>query len=411
MKRILYIQHANAMGGSALSLLYLMQKLDRSKYLPVVACVSQLGGVIELYRSQGIETFYWPGIAIFPHTTGGWYPIWNPRALVQLAKTISAFPSGVTTTRKLIQTVKPDLVHLNSVVLAPCAMGVNREKIPFVWHVREAVVPGHLGCRRALIEHWLVSLPDEIIFISSDERHQLLNNKRGVVIPNFVDFDRFNQEVDGSHCRRELGFNDSDYVVLFLGGLGEIKGIHPFLEAIRIEHDRNPRLHAVIASGISPQSTSWLARTGRFILPRMGNPTTRQRAMAFMQTHQMQAYVHLLPFRADVERLIAACNVLVFPSVEPHFARPVIEAGAMGKPVIGSRIGGVEELVEDGTTGILVPPGNARSLADALHALFVDPAMALNMGCNGHRRARLLYNADINAKETIQIYDRIFNAK
>ena len=410
-KRILFIQHASAMGGSVLSLLYLMQKLDRSKYIPVVACVSPLGGVVELYQSQGIETFHWPRLAIFPHTTGGWYPIWNPRALGQLAKKIAAFPSGVTATRQLIQKVKPDLVHLNSVVLAPSAVGVKREKIPLVWHVREAVVPGHMGCRRALIKHWLMSLPDEIIFISSDEKQQLLNNRRGVVIPNFVDFNRFNQEVDGSACRQDLGLKKSDFAVLFLGGLGKIKGIHPFLEAVRIEHERNPHLHVVIASGISPQSTRWIARTARVVLPLLGCPTTRQRAMAFMQLNQMQCYVHLLPFRSDIERLIAACDVLAFPSIEPHFARPVIEAGAMGKPVIASRIGGVEELIEEGVTGILVPPGDVHAIADALHTLFTQSAMAANMGRNGCKRSQLSYNADINVEEITRIYDHIFDGK
>ena len=80
----------------------------------------------------------------------------------------------------------------------------------------------------------------------------------------------------------------------------------------------------------------------------------------------MEPWVRLLPFRPDPERLNAAADLVVFPSTLPHFARPVIEAGAMAVPVVASRLGGVEELVEDGMTGILVPPGDPAALGDAI---------------------------------------------
>lgn len=396
------------MGGSVMSLLYLIQKLDRNRYTPVVACLGPDSGVTEFYREHGLETLSCTGLSILPHTTGGWFPLYNPRALVQLAMTILRFPESVRATQWLIREVKPDLVHLNSVVLVPSAIGAARMGVPVVWHVREAVVRGHLGLRRFLTRRWLDRIPAEVIFISSDERRLTFRDRKGIYIPNFVDFKRFDRELDGTECRRELGLAPDDQVVLFLGGLSIIKGIHPFLEAMCVEHARNPRIHALVGAGVSPSSPSWIARLARIILPLVGRPTTRQRAMAFMEKHQMKEYVHLLPFRRDVERLLAASDILVFPSIAPHFGRPVIEAGAMGKPVVASRIGGVEELVEDGKTGLLVPPGDAVALTDALHRLLIDPATAKRMGESGHTRAYSLYNADVNAERTIATYDRIF---
>lgn len=410
-KRILYIQHATAMGGSVLSLLYLIRKLNRDRYAPVVACLGSENRVTEFYREQGFETLSCPGLSIFPHTTGGWFPLYNPRALVQLAMAIVRFPGSVRAMRRILREVKPDLVHLNSVVLVPSAIGAARAGIPVVWHVREVVVRGHFGIRRFLIQRWLDRIPAEVVFISSDERRRTFHDRKGIYIPNFVDFKRFNRKLDGTGCRRELGLAPDSQVVLFLGGLGAIKGIHPFLEAMRLERARNQRIVALIGGGVSASSTNWVARLARIILPLVGRPTIRQRVMAFMERNQMSGYVHLMPFRQDVELLLAASDLLVFPSIAPHFGRPVIEAGAMGKPVVASRIGGVEELVEDGKTGILVPPGTTTALADAMHRILTDPVAAAIMGDNGYGRARLLYNSDINAETTIAIYDRILQDK
>ncbi len=410
MKKILYIQHATSLGGSVLILLSLMQRLDRTHYTPLVACVGAGRDIPEFYRERGFDAFPCPEIGVFPHTTGGWFPLYSPRACAQFLTTLVQFRRTVSATQRLIDRVRPDIVHLNSIVLGPSALGVARTGVPFVWHVREAVVDGHLGFRRSLIRRWLMKLPTEAIFISSDERRKLLGDRRGVVIPDFVDFGRFNRNLDGLDFRRELGLSSDDQVVLYLGGLSRAKGTHTLLEALPIVYARHPRLHVVIAGGLSPMSRRLEARIGRIILPLFGQPTDRQRVMRAIRRRGMGSYVHLLPFRLDVEDLLAASDVLVFPSVEPFSALPVMEAGAMAKPVVASRIGGGEEMVEDGETGILTPPGDVQVLAEAIKRVLADGAVARRMGENGFLRANRLYSAEKNAEQTFSIYDRILSS-
>jgi hypothetical protein len=83
----------------------------------------------------------------------------------------------------------------------------------------------------------------------------------------------------------------------------------------------------------------------------------------------------MLGARDDVPRLLAACDVVVHASVlaEP-FGRVLVEAMLAGRPVVATRAGGVPEVVTDGETGVLVPPGDARALTEALDALRRDPA-------------------------------------
>jgi glycosyltransferase involved in cell wall biosynthesis len=111
--------------------------------------------------------------------------------------------------------------------------------------------------------------------------------------------------------------------------------------------------------------------------------------------------------RTDVPQLLAACDVLVFPSVEPHFARPIIEAGAMGKPVVASRLGGPLELVAEGETGLLVPREDPQALAEALIEVLRDPERAAALGEAGYQQAREHFNADKNAQATFALYDQL----
>jgi glycosyltransferase involved in cell wall biosynthesis len=109
----------------------------------------------------------------------------------------------------------------------------------------------------------------------------------------------------------------------------------------------------------------------------------------------------------DVPRLLAASDVVTFPSTVPHFARPIIEAGAMAKPVVASRLGGPLELVEDGVTGVLAPPDDVEALATALVGLLRDPARRTRMGEAGYQRVRERFDASAVARRVFEVYEEI----
>jgi glycosyltransferase involved in cell wall biosynthesis len=96
-----------------------------------------------------------------------------------------------------------------------------------------------------------------------------------------------------------------------------------------------------------------------------------------------------------VPRLLAACDVVVHASVlaEP-FGRVLVEAMLAGRPVVATRAGGVPEVVTDGETGVLVPPGDARALTEALDALRRDPARVAQLARRGATHARSSFSRD-----------------
>jgi len=103
--------------------------------------------------------------------------------------------------------------------------------------------------------------------------------------------------------------------------------------------------------------------------------------------------VRLLGARHDVAQLLAACDLFVLPSRFEGLPISVLEAMAAAKPVVATRIGGTDEAVVDGETGILVPPGDAGALAAAIRTFLADPELARRSGEAGRDRLRARFTA------------------
>ena len=98
------------------------------------------------------------------------------------------------------------------------------------------------------------------------------------------------------------------------------------------------------------------------------------------------------------------CDIFVAPSLYESFGLVYLEAMARGKAVIGCRTGGVPEVVLDGRTGILVPPGDAAALADAILHLVNDGGLAEQLGAAGLQRYRELFTLDAMASQSLDLY-------
>jgi glycosyltransferase involved in cell wall biosynthesis len=111
--------------------------------------------------------------------------------------------------------------------------------------------------------------------------------------------------------------------------------------------------------------------------------------------------------RQDIPNILAASACLVFPSSVPHFARPIIEAAAMGIPSVASDLGGPRELIVHGETGLLVPPNDPAALAEALASVVSNGQYAHRLGKAAYQNAQKHFDSAQNAAETVAIYDKI----
>jgi glycosyltransferase involved in cell wall biosynthesis len=399
--RILYIHHAGGIGGAPLSLLFLIRQLDRARFEPVVVTLRP-GPVVDLYRAEGIETHVAQGIDEFSHTTLEWY---GGGDLWRLPGKLLHFWPSVVRTRRLIEQIRPDLVHLNSSTLAPSAIGAGLAGVPVVWHIREPLARGYLGLRRALLRRIIHRTAARVIAICRNDAAQLIPSDRIRVIYNFVDFRHFDRGLSGERVRAEFGIPPDAPLVVMLGGIMRPKGTLTLARALPALRQAVSNARALIA-GPTAQPPSGLRGLARSAL----RADVYQRRVLNALVGAPGEAVILAGVRDDVPELLAAADVLVFPSSVPHFARPIIEAAAMGIPAVASNLGGPDELIEHGQTGLLVPPGDPDALTGALARLLLDREAARAMGEAAYRRARVLFDAETNARATLDLYDELLCA-
>ena len=173
----------------------------------------------------------------------------------------------------------------------------------------------------------------------------------------------FGTRVGDSNARAELAIGPSDVAFVFVGNLIEHKGLRRVIEALS-SLEMGWRL---VVAGTGPD-----ADAARQLAARLG-ATDRVLFLGRCSSEQ-------------VERVVAACDVLVLPSAVEGLPYVILEAMACAKPVVSSRVFGIPEAVIDGETGLLVPPEDVAALAQALHTLAADASLRARMGRAGRVR-------------------------
>jgi glycosyltransferase involved in cell wall biosynthesis len=346
----------------------------------------------QFFSEHGFTTIDLP-IAPFVHTMKTWQ-LTRPSGFARFIHwlTISR-PAANSAFYRLLVNTRPDVVHLNGLSILPLAPVAKRLGIRVVQHVRESVNEGHFGVRKRWLRYLAKRSADHIVYICVDNQERLTGQgSRSSVIYNPIDFEKFKAS-SGRNARYDLGIPLEHHVLFFPGGsFFDIKGIIPFLHALAIVRKSYPATCAII-----PGLDGTPHPKDRF----------RRKIEQTIESRDLQTAVLRLPFTTDVEHYYAACDIVVAPFIHPHFSRAVIEAGAMARPVIGSRIGGIQEVLEDCMVGLLAAPNDADDLADKLCNLIANEDRAAAMGQAGYAIARQKYDARNHARAIMKIYDDV----
>jgi glycosyltransferase involved in cell wall biosynthesis len=185
---------------------------------------------------------------------------------------------------------------------------------------------------------------------------------RVVSIPTGVDPERFSPTVDGSRVRKEFGITQDTFLVSMVGVLRSWKRHDLFLEAVRHLKERGLPVRALVA-GEGPQ---------------------RENISEAIRERGLSDTVTMTGYREDVPEILAASNVLVLPSDRfEGVPQVILQALAMGRPVVASPVGGIPEVVHPEETGLLCPTGDAAACAEALARVAGDPALGVRLGKAG----------------------------
>jgi glycosyltransferase involved in cell wall biosynthesis len=117
--------------------------------------------------------------------------------------------------------------------------------------------------------------------------------------------------------------------------------------------------------------------------------------------------IRFLGHRQDVARLLIHCDLFVLPSLYEGLPLTALEAMAAGKPVIATKVGGTDEIVLNGVTGVLVPPANSEQLAAAINSLLSNPQRANRLAEAGRNRVRRMFSAEAMVRGVQNVYEEL----
>ena len=345
-------------------------KLSPDRFTPLVI-YGKKNNVVDMAIDRGISTAV---VSIDPVLLG-MYPrqmrLWNPLLLIEVTWRLLR-TGAVREISGLVVTHHIDVLYCSdniSKILG--GLAARRAGIPVVGRCDDVAEGTVLGMILRLLNAIFL---DRILAVSGAVRDSLLRSSRAggktLLLYNGVDPEVF----DPARVRPvDCPESDGRLIVGCVGALDWNKGQGVLIDAVARLRDDGMDLYDVWLIGTGPSESALCKQA-------------EERGIA----HRVRFW----GFRRDVPPLLRAMHVLVVPSLYIESQSIVaIEAMMMGLPVIGSRLGGVPEVISHGETGMLCPPGDATEIAAALRELAADPDTRERMGLNGRARALSMFSA------------------
>ena len=400
-KKVLFVHHGGRVGGAPVSMLQLAAALDRDRFNPEVVFTEE-GPILEYAKGLDVPA------RVFRMRSAFSYSASVPLRLRSLWPFIFHYRQTVAAARRLVQTAQPDMVHLNTSVLVPTAVGVKQTGIPILWHVREPAGPN------PALRRWHVnrvkSLSDFIVANSQYVAREYTGTRPVAVIHNALDKRRFTPHGDGTRdrVRAELGLAKDSPVVGIIGSVQSNKGHYVLVDAASLVVKDVPDARFLVVAGGAGVEYARRVRGRVKSLLRLPLDNA-ERMRRYIHESKLSSHFVFSGFRSDIPEVISAMDVLVFPSVVPEgFGRPLVEAMAMGCPTVATDIGPTREVVGEGTA-VLVRPGNVPELASALVAVLRDREMARRLGDAGRRRFLEHFEMEAMRAKLQDVYDQVLS--
>lgn len=234
---------------------------------------------------------------------------------------------------------------------------------------------------------------DHVILVSGALRSRLLRASlaagRVTVIPNGIDARAFAGQVDSDPAaiQEVLGLADGQLIVLGIGRLTTQKGFEYLIQAAPTVKAKQPEVQFLI----------------------VGDGPERHHLQHLTMALGVADSVAWLGHREDVANFMATADIVVLPSVREGTPYVLLEALALARPVVATRVGGIPHVVHDRQTGLLVPPRDPAALARAITWMLDHPAEAAVMGARGRDLVEQEFSAETMARRTAEIYREVLS--
>lgn len=362
---------SHEIGGVERQILSLLERADQERYYFVVFTPSVFARVIKSRSLKNVETLVWA-------PRNGWD--------LHAARTLVA----------TIRAKKVDLLHIHDPRSGVLGRVVGKWlRLPTIYTVHLPPYYYAPPLKRSIYE-WLEGLlnrwfTDRVLYVSYSVCEEAISRRlvprdRASVIVNGIDLRVYSRSIDRTAVRRTLETPEESTVFCFVGRLTQQKGVDVLLRAVTMvrEQGRCFRL--------------WL----------VGDGPLRSQLEQYVARHGLMQTVQFLGYRNDVLELLKASDVFVLPSRYEAMPFALLEAMAAGLPSIVTCVGDNVKLIENGVTGLIVPPEDFEALASALTRMLSNSELRQKMGEAARKKAQE-YSAERMVAQITELYASLLN--
>lgn len=396
MRKVLFVEQNQdgTVGGSYYTLLYLVRALDKKRYDPIVMFY-QDNHMVKKFSDEDCRVVIYnkPVGKVFtpPH------PILDiPNKIFQKAYNlfnVSLIP--LFHFLRFIVKNNIDLIHLNN------SANIGVEWLLASKILRKKCITHQRGFMRFSQMAMISRQFDKIICVSCAVRRSLPIKDLGEKVLTLYDGTDLNEfcgriKKDVTGVRNEFGVSASTPLIGMIGNFREWKGQRVVVKAIAIVKDKYPDLMCLLIGDIATTN----AEDVKYF----------QEIKQEINIKHLDKNIFITGYRDDVPDLMNACDVILHSSIEPEpFGMVVIEAMLLRKPVIATDHGGPKEIIDNGVSGYLIPPGDAIILAEKIDFLLQNPETRNKIGERGSHRVIEKFSMKRFAENVNKLYGDLFH--
>ncbi len=372
---VLYLMPWMIVGGAENQVVQLLRFIDRDRFRPVVCCIREPGALMREVEALGITT----------------YCLWiRPKYGLSTLTALGRIREIVDNEKiRILQAME-----FNARVLGAAAAKLS--KVPVSIAAEHYTGEWREPRFKKIVKRLIMPFVDRVICVAEAQKRWLVEERgfpagRLEVIYNGIDLERFDPGAAGRLVKTAFGIPDESPVVGIVAALRPEKAHHVFLKAAKRVGARHPG--------------------ARFMI--VGDGETRTDMENLSRELGIADRTVFTGVRDDVPDLLRLMDAVVlssYPVVET-FPVSLLEAMAMERPVVSTRVSGVPEMVEDGKNGFLVPVGDDAALAAAVSRLLEDPGRARAMGKEGRRTVEKEFTIQETVRRTQALYLRLLHGE
>jgi len=362
--RVMHIVLSLRPGGRRTAILDLIKNMDKDKYLPFVCCLDELGCSEELV--EGIQ------VKVMNRRQG-----WDYSLPFRLAK--------------LMRREDVRLAHTHEATsLFYGTLAAKLAKVPVLLHTYHRSIDIDIHTSWDRIRNKIMFIMTDGITVASEANRQVVASAHHIspqrinLIYYGIDTDKYVMaNVDILNKKKKTGLNSHCKIIGAVGHMnGPEKGFEYLIRAFAQVYQIEKNVELAIA----------------------GDGPLRSKLYNLSNELSIASRIHFLGFRTDMPELYQTFDLFVLPSIYEAFGLVLVEAMSAGKPVVATNVGGIPEIVQDGKTGIIVPPCNSNKLSEAIIELLNNQSKSASMGLLGQKRAEEKFGLKRMVEEYQNLY-------